>query len=1193
MIRHKLFCTVLTVICALTGSVLTYAQSDRGVVTGQVIDAAGGVVPDASVTATNIGTNAVSRTTTTGDGVYTIPALPAGNYRVRVEKSGFKVAERLEVVVPAGQTVGVDATLEPGQLTEVVEITGETAQLQTESAKLSSQVSNKLVEELPLVVAGQLRSPFDLALTTPQAQQFGDGYGADFSLGGGQAGSWGITLDSVSSGTGRFGSVQWANVNTPSLDAITEFTVDTNGFKAEFGRAQGGVMTFTSKSGTNDFSGTLYEFVRNDFFDARRWNEVQPNIDAATGQRRTGRKQTLKGVLKQHDFGFSVGGPILLPRFGEGGKTYYSGRNKAFFFVSGEFFRNRVGASSQTFDVPTPEMYNGDFSNWVDEQGRRIPIYDPATTRPDPNNPGRFIRDPFPGNIIPQNRISPFARAVLANTGILQPNSGSAPGTSQYVRRNYINASGTSITPWDKFSVKLDYAFSENHKIAGLYNYGRNRIIGGPEGFPGLPGVLSGARATTRQSDALRFNYTSVITPTIVNYFFAGLNTFVDENRSVNATGGWRGRGICLGGAFDCDENFPILGFSDYTGWGGATADGSENPIYSFGNDTTITRGKHTLKAGYLYERVHYYGFGRQTVQGRAGFSRLSTSIPEIDNIATGGGNAFASFLLGQAIDGGTENQRFVRQQFPSHSMYFQDDWKVNRRLTINLGVRYEFAQAPLEADDKWSDFDPTRPNPGAGGIPGALRFAGFNPGEEGRRALVDAWLGGIGPRLGLAYQFDDQTVFRLGFSRSFGITKAVGGSTHFQGANTIYGIGSSNNGISPAFVTDAGIPGVPIPPSVDPAFQNSSDVHWWQDNPTRLPEQYDWTASVQRQLPGGFIVETAYAATVGVHLVANNLRYNQLPPEYLQRYGPSLLNSNINSAEARAAGIREPFPGFSQLFGSRATVAQALRPFPQYTSIDTGNANGDRSGHSTYHAGILKIERRFSQGFTLQSSYVFSKLISDSDQWGAGGPLDHFNRRLEKSVSGYDQTHLGKINYIIELPFGNGKAFLSDGVLSKIFGGFRLAGVHLYGSGTPLSFSAGGNCTGFSNILGTGGRCPLTVTSYEGFFANNSNPDYRGGARFFNLAAFPAQVAGSPGNAPRTFSTVRNPAQLGENFSLARTFRFTERTRIDIRAEAFNAFNRVRFNPGDTNINSQNFGVVNSQLNDPRRLQFGIKLYF
>ena len=324
----------------LVCTAIAWAQSDRGSITGTVTDSTGGIVPDAAVTATNTATNVVSRTVTNDTGVYAIPALVPGLYKVRVEKNGFKAAEQVQVVLAASSTVRVDVGLQVGEVSESVEVSSSLAQLQTDSAKISTSVSNKMVDELPLVVGGAMRSPFDLALASPEGKQVaGTGAPTDeaFALGGGQAAAWGVTLDGVSAGTSRFGSVQWASVNTPSLDAITEFTVDTNGYKAEYGRASGGIMSFTSKSGTNELHGTVYEFVRNNAFDARRFFEAQ------------------KAVYKQHDFGWSVGGPVWLPKL-------YNGKNKTFFFSSMEWFRNRVGATSTTDSLPTPEMYRGDFS---------------------------------------------------------------------------------------------------------------------------------------------------------------------------------------------------------------------------------------------------------------------------------------------------------------------------------------------------------------------------------------------------------------------------------------------------------------------------------------------------------------------------------------------------------------------------------------------------------------------------------------------------------------------------------------------------------------------------------------------------------------------------------------------------------------------------------------------------------------
>jgi len=672
-----------------------FAQSDRAVISGAVRDPSGASVPEALVTATNIATNVEYPTISAETGDFVIPALPAGAYRIRVSCAGFKTTVR-DVQIAAGGDVRVDAVLEIGATAESVQVTAAVDQLQTTNARITSQVANKMVDELPLVVSGAMRNAIDLAMITPEAKNAaGTGVSDDnsFALGGGQVAAFGITLDGVSANIARYSSVSLVAVNTPSLDAITEFTVETNGFKAEFGRAAGGSMTFTSKSGTNALHGTAYEFIRNDAFDARRFFEAE------------------KGSYKQHDFGWSVGGPVFLPKL-------YDGRNKTFFFAAGEWFRNRVGASSQFFSVPAPEMYRGDFRNWVDDAGRVLAVYDPATTRPNAAGTG-FIRDPFPGNQIPAARFSNFAKAVLSQVGETGlPNTNAQPGTSAYVRNNYVNTSGTLIEPWNKFSIKTDHNFGVNDKVGFLFNRGKHNIEGGPQGFPGLPGILNSSSFETYFGDVYRLNYSKVIRPHIVNSMYGGWNTLQSDKYNLNATGGWKERGVCLINAWDCDANFVQVQFSDYATWGGSAGDGAGNKVYSFADDVTILQGKHTWKAGYLYERLDYNGFGRQTMSGLVRGDRRSTSIPGNNNLSQGGGNGFASFLLGEAFSGGTEDDRFVGQQFRSHAFYVQDDWRVTQRLTLNLGLRYEFTNPPVEQKDKWADFDPLLPIPARTAIP-------------------------------------------------------------------------------------------------------------------------------------------------------------------------------------------------------------------------------------------------------------------------------------------------------------------------------------------------------------------------------------------------------------------------------------------------------------------------------------------
>jgi hypothetical protein len=1150
------------------------AQTDRGIINGTVTDSTGAAVPEARVTVRNVATNIPFSTQTTSSGDFTIPTLPVGTYQLRIEKQGFKAALRDDIIVAAGSTATVNAQLEVGAVSESVQVEATLELLQTSNAKTATAVSNKLVDELPLVVGGAMRGAFDLALIAPEANQPSD---ENFNVGGGQGGAYGATLDGVTVLTGRFNSVQWANVNTPSVDAITEFAVETNGFKAEYGRAQGGMITFSSKSGTNQLHGTLYEFLRNDALDARRFFEDQ------------------KGKYKQHDFGYSAGGPVWIPKI-------YDGRNRTFFFTAGEWFRNRVGAASGRFSVPTPEMYDGDFRNWVDGNGNRLPIYDPATTTPSGTG---FTRTPFTNNLIPQSRFSTISRNyVNLIRDTLRPNNGAAPGTSDYVRNNYINSTGTALDPWTKYSVKGDHNVTNNDRVSFLYNYGLHERLPGPDGFPGLPYPLNENRIDQQKSHVYRGVYDKVITPTVVNHMFGGVNFWKEAHFAQTLDGNWEAQGICLKGAWDCNRNLLIAEFSDYNTWVARAYDGSENFVFSFGDDLSVTRGKHTFKMGYLWERIHYNGFGQQTIGGLVRGDRRLTSVPNDNNINTGGGNGFASFLLGEGFQGGTENDRFVGQQWRSHAWYFQDDWKLNSRLTLNMGVRYEFTLPPIEQEDKWSDLDPTLPNARADGLPGALRFAGFGPGRENTRAIADGWYGGISPRFGLAYALDSKTVIRANAGRTFGVAKTITGSAHFEGSTLVFSASSLDNGITPIFRYDEGLPPYIRPPVIDPTFSNGASPAFWDGEAVRLPENYQWTLSVQRQLSNTLVLETSYNATIGAHLVAGLKRYNQLPFSLLERYGRTLLSSSVDSPAARAAGIVRPYRDIDCQFSSTCapvSVAQALRPFPQFRDINTASGAGDKSGHSSYHAMVVKLDKRYAQGVTLQGSYVFSKLLTDADGYNPdNGTLDHYNRRLEKSIGEFDLTHNLKMTYIYELPFGRGKRWLQSGPASWILGGWRIAGSHLYASGYPLSI---GNSAALGSIL-FNGRSPALITSYEGWIANYDNPNWKGSDRFFAPASSyvvdtnPAtptidQPNDRAGNATRHNPKARQPWNLNENFSLAKSFNITESARVDLRWEMFNAFNRFRPSPGSTNVQDVNFGRVQSQLNEPRRMQLGLKIYF
>jgi hypothetical protein len=1158
-------------------------QTDRANITGTVLDQSGAVVAGAVVRAIQVATNTERSTVSSASGEYTLAQLPVGLYRLRIEAPGFKELVRTDVDLTAGATLRIDAQLTVGQVTESVSVSAQSVLLQTESARVTTSVSPKFIQDLPLVVGGQLRSPLDLVLITPEAKNSGQ-----IALGGGQEGGWDLTVDGVSSTPAApFEQRLWTMVNSPSVEALNEFAVDTNGFKAEFGHAGGGAFSFVSKSGTNQFHGSAYEFIRNHAFDANSF------FNNAAGQK--------KAVLKQNDFGATFGGPVWIPKI-------YNGRDRTFFFASYEGFRNRTSPGFNLKTVPLREMYEGDFSGWKTANGTLIPIYDPQTTTPAGTG---FARTVFPGNRIPLNRFSNVAKNVVQYatmvpnyadpTGVLSPNP----------RNNFLALGGGRTDPWNKFSVKLDHQATKNNRLSFLYQKNRTLQLSSGD-YPGLPVPLNNDfQYGDTYTDVYRLNHDWTISPTVLNHFVAGGNDWGQVRRAGDEqfNKGW-GTKLGIKGVPDPDLLFPQLGIDGLSTWGRSEYGGSYNKSVAFGDDLSVVRGKHTLKAGWQYQRDHYDGYGQHTAAGTFNFSRLSTAIPGSTN-ANDSGNGFASFLLGYVSSANIETLRYVSDQWSYHALYLQDDWRVSRRLTLNLGVRWEYTPPTVEGNfpDGYSNFDPTVPNPGAEGRPGAYVFAGSGPGRTGKRSLYNAWPYGVGPRFGAAYSLNDKTVVRLSAARSFGGVKNTGGSSHFQGFIGAYSVQTTDGNVTPAFMLDNGYPpDWPKPPFLSPSVQNGSTASYWQPYDSgRLPEYYSWNFGVQRQLPANQVLEVAYNAQMGRHLTTQLLNLNQIPTSLwdslVSRIGVQPAINLLNGRDWNAAaqyGLARPYSSFND------TVRQGLRPYPQYSSVNTGSDGGDRSGNSTYHALVVTWQKRYSNGLTFLNSYVLSKFFTDSETSNAssGGAMDHYNRRLEKTLSGNDQTHNFKFSYSYELPFGKGRPLLRSGIAGKLAGGWRVAGIHQYTSGSPRSIGPG-----YSLPIFAGGN-RLWVMDYEGWRAKPSGGEFdpfkdlwwNTGA--FNQTQFdflPANAAQFKGVVVRnTFgaSSERNPRErapwsLNESVSLARSFNFTENVRLDIRAEAFNLFNRVRWGGPDSSVNSNTFGRVNSQANSARQMQFGAKLVF
>jgi hypothetical protein len=1144
------------------------AQTERGTITGVVMDTTKAAVPGVLVKVVNTATAAETTVTSSDSGTYTAANLPPGTYKIEATLQGFQTSNVEGIILAAASTTRVDVTLNLGSVSETLTVVADNATVQTEDAKVATTVSNRLIDELPLVVGGAMRSPFDLLTTVPEAR----GTGNQTSLGGGQGGSFGATLDGISVNTNRQADTTETAFLTPSLEAITEFAVETNGFKPEFGQAGGGSITFASKSGTNVLQGSGYGFFRHDALDRKGFFERE------------------KGIYKQSDFGGSLGGPVRIP-------NVYNGRNKTFFFVTYEGFYNQQGSNAAFRSVPTPEMWNGDFSNWVNASGQRITIYDPATTRPNPNGTG-FIRDAFPGNRIPVERFSNVAKQYIALArSVLVPNRpGLVPGTFDYVSNNYVSEGRSTIERTDKYSLKLDHTLSNTHRVAYVFNRTSNSLEPGPNGASGLPAPFSDFSTNTFDGDLHRGTW-DWVGAKVVNHLTVGANTFNKNAFSPNVDQGWKDK-VCIPNAVDCDQNMGAIQFSELSTWGAASYNGTKQPRFTVKDDVTFVTGDHTIKTGFTYDRQQANGFGQQDYGGRARFSFLQTGVPGVTNFAQAGGSSFASFLLGYANEGRTETIRYLQQVYPYYGFYAQDDWRINDRLVFNYGLRYEFTRPPVAGGDQYSELDPTKPNPAANGYPGALIFAGEGEGREGKRSLIDGYYGAVAPRLSAAYSLNSKTTVRGGVGRSFGRVTVISGTSHFAGFIGQYEFLNGDSGVTPTFLLDQGIPAYPLPPQINPSFSNNQAVDYWNGDEAMKPAIYDtWTLSLQRELTRGLTVEVDYNGSKGSQLQANLLNLNQVPlsvvNDLISRYGVAqaitLLNSNITSAQAVAAGIKVPYPNFTDpRFQTTRSVAQALRPFPQYGNINTTNSGGDKTGRSMYHAGVLKVTQRLSDAFLFQGSYTYSKLMTNADLFsGSTAAMDTAQPDLEYSLGRLDQPHIIKLNTVYELPFGPDRRWLRSGIASHIIGGWRIAAVQSYSAGFPIRVNTSAaplpifNGSNRPNVTGEPWRAPIAGDEF--------NPLVD---RYLNRSAFSAPV-GTLGNAPRANGEVRRPWNLTENISLAKTVSLSNDVRLDVRLEAFNIFNRVVFGEPELNFNSANFGQITTQFNQPRQMQLGVKLYF
>jgi len=1179
------------------------AQSDRGTITGTVIDQTGAAMVGVSVRATNAATGVISKATSGANGSYTITLLPVGTYEVSVEHPGFKRFISSRVAVQVGHTTTVDIGMEVGGLTETLEVQAEEPLLARHTADLGTVITRQQFQDLPLLGDGETRNPSFFMIFTPGVTGRGTAT-VDMSkfnmrvlsttVNGSQSGSTEFHLDGSIIGSGTEFAGDPRNVGFPP-DAVGEFKMNTLNAPAEFGHSGGGIASFILRSGTNQLHGSLYEYFRNDALDARGF--FRPEVP----------------TNRQNEFGTTVGGPIH--------------KDKTFYFGWFNGFRLNKASLNPFATVPTTASKQGDLGEYLgpeigtDALGRKVfqgAIYDPLTTRRvtagqvDPDTglvaiaDATALRDPFPGNRIPIQRIDRVARNILP----LFPEP-TRPGV---MNLNNFASQAAAINQVNQWGTKVDHSFTGNHKIFGSFVWSR---LTTQDASP-VPGALSTTIPNTSGIRILRLSEDSILRPNLVNHTTFGFNRWRFGTNPTPDLFGWPAKlgitGVNQNGLFPA-LNINIGQPLTYGGTG--IGYGAQNH-FDINESLSWIKGRHTFKSGFEYLKsqsndVFTYGDSRQF-----SFEYQETALPGLAGF-TGTGQGIASFLLGWANAGRASvytSGSYERSGY--YAAYAQDDFKVTSRLTLNLGLRYDLYRPTVDKFNHLAWVDMKLPNPALGGFPGTMVFA-----APDRRTGVDQFNKGFAPRFGLAANIDSKTVLRAGY----GLFWAAGGyirasrGLYVQGYNSDNNLPSPDGGFSPAFVLQNGWPASnwPAPPFISPTFGFGNSVRILDRDDAHPPYLQNWTLNVQRQLPGQILLDVAYVGNKGTRLQSRLNPTNHLDPRYFLL--GDLLKASIADPAVQAlpvvqsfpvdaaTGNHVPFAGFESFLGPSATLGQALRPTPQYTQRDSppeGHTQRfyEGSGVSSYHSLQVKLEKRFSRGLSFLAAYTWSKTLTNAESQFSefsGFTQDPYNRKAEKSYSVNDYPHNLVINYVYELPFGPGKKFARGaGVTGKIVGGWKVAGIHQYQSGPPIIILTPSLSNSLWPYAGTNsfmnrpnivpGVAQKSAALLSGHFDPNRDS-------LINPEAFQEPLPYTFGNGPRTSGAIRGFAYLNEDISLIKHTNLNERVGIEFRADFLNVFNRVVFGLG-TGGDQYGAALVTLpgnvyQSNYPREIQFGLKINY
>jgi hypothetical protein len=1094
--------------------------------------------------------------------------LQPAQYQITVKAAGFKEFIQRNVRLDVAMTVPINATLEVGQVTESVTVASDAALLETQSSSLGEVISNEEVVDLPL----NGRNSYGFAALVPGvvapygfSQAAFDEYNDQFiSINGSRPNQnlflldGGINSEPAFTGPGYF----------PSVDLVQEYKVQTNDLGAEFSNTGGGIVNVITKSGSNQIHGSAWDFFRNTSLVANDFFSNEAGLARANFQ--------------FNQYGATMGGPIK--------------RNKLFFFFAYEGL-HWVQSGSAVGTLPTAAQRAGDFLSTYNSQGQLIPIYDPFSTIPDPNNPGQFIRTQYPSNKIPTGDIDPVAAALLAYLPL--PNQ---PGQAFTGANNYFVNFSSPIDE-NSFSLRVDSVLTPTQKLFGRYSLNDTT-----QTRPNLYGSSSPnflISNPTAGNDFLRqqqvtIDYTNSFSPrafldlnsSYVRYFIGRRIPGYDVNPTVVGLPSY-----FSGLASTYPPCFPSVGISGLglnlslgnIGGGligsGCYTLGDVYPALQEYGSMNIVRSSHSFKFGGLFG-IEWLSTPRYEPAGPSfNFGPNFTQGPNAITSTTAG-SGLASFLVGTgsgSTGSGGPNQYLSSKYFGA---YFEDDWRVTPKLTLNLGVRYDYTAPWLERDNRFTDWSSTVTSPlqvaGLQALVGGLQFPGVNGIP---RSEFDPFRKEVVPRLGLAFSPTSRITVRGGY----GIFFAPLGGAGYNGysvPNSGY-VSSTNwvgtiDGVTPLNVLSNPFPqGFVLPTGSSlgaGTLIGQSVVGMLRDRPVAYAEQ--WNTDVQTAFGGGLLLDIAYAGGRGIHLYGD-FNPDQVPDSDLS------LGAGLNTE------VANPFYGkitTGALSGPTVAESQLLTPFPQFASVTLGNSSF--FGASFYNALQVKLERRFANGFSLLASYTWSKLMDNipasetgfpGGSFGGTGIQDWQNLRAEWAVASFDTPQYFAFNGIYELPFGSNKRFHPGGKLADYFiGGWQLNGISSVISGTPQEVFTANN-----TLFNHGG------TQRANWNGQNPNPGGKVANRlntYFNVNDFSQPAAFTYGNSPRMFGNLRSDDFISTDLSGIKNFHIHDRVSCQFRAEAFNLFNHPIFGPPDTTFGDGTTGIVNSQVNLPRQIQLAVK---